>query len=246
MEMYPLHEAPQKAFMKNYTRQLFFGTNVRSVWPNAQGVSDMMMSTGMTTMDKTDAKARLLLAPPAAFPSRVRSSENMKEPGKVLRAAVPHLMTEVKKISAREFYEMYHSIKKVGTIVKSRGKGKIVFGTNACFQFLWNNTFFTTLPGRLSMQAVVHAAVSKWATLQDVLVPASARVSEPSYRFLHFCTSCLSPRYEPHCLLRVCGGVAGTVSNAFFAGSLRIVGPGRALHDHNPCAHCFFIVPSSA
>lgn len=178
--------------MNTFTSRLFYATDIATMWPDADGMFAMMVDSVMSTTGKCEADATALLNTDAAFPGRSKGSTVQRKPVKVLRAAVPHLMTAIKKVAAKAFFEKYHQLTGVGTRVDESREGararprrsisSLVFSRNESAKCLWKNTFVTTTSGFTSMQAVVLAVVSKWANVGDFLVPASSRVPEKYYK----------------------------------------------------------------
>lgn len=178
--------------MNTFTSRLFYSTEIVSMWPDSDGLFALMVDAVMSTTGKSEADANALLNTDAAFPGRSKGTTVQRKPVKVLRGAVPHLMTAIKKVAAKAFFERYHQLTGVGTRVDEsregararprRSSSSLVFSRNESAKCLWKNSFVTTTSGFTSMQAVVSAVVSKWANIDDFLVPASSRIPEEYYK----------------------------------------------------------------
>lgn len=178
--------------MNKFISRLFYATDVTSMWPDFDGLFTLMVDSVISVTGKSEADAILLLNTSATFPGRSKGTTLQRKPVKVLRAAVPHLMTAIKKVAAKAFVEKYHEVTGAGTRVRPFGKdargqprkgnSALVLSRNESAKCLWKNSFLTSTPGVASMQAVVGAVVSKWANINDFLVPASARFPERHYK----------------------------------------------------------------
>lgn len=176
--------------MKTFTTRLFYGIDAATAWPDQSGVRQLMVDTIMQSMTKSQDEAAVLLDTNATFPGRGAGQTLQKKPAVVLRAAIPHLMSEIKKVAGVAFISKYHEVTGKGERVplvdkrgrRRSGRGALVLSPNEACQCLWNNSFLTTQAGRSSMQEALRAVVDKWANIDDFLVPASSRVKETYYR----------------------------------------------------------------
>lgn len=178
--------------MDTFTSRLFYATDIATMWPDAEGLFTLMVDIVMSKTGLNEADATALLNTNAAFPGRSRGTSLQRKPVKVLRGTVPHLMSAIKKVAAKAFFEKYHQLTGVGTRMEETGEGSrerrrgsrssLVFSRNESAKCLWRNSFLTSASGCTSMQAVVAAVVSKWANIDDFLVPASSRYPEDHYR----------------------------------------------------------------
>lgn len=178
--------------MNTFTSRLFYSTEITTMWPDPDGLFALMVDAVMSTTGKSQEDATALLNTEATFPGRSKATTVQRKPVKVLRGAVPHLMTAIKNVAAKAFFERYHQLKGVGTRVEKPREGararprgsnsSLVFSRNGSAKCLWMNSFLTTTAGFTSMQAVVAAVVGKWANIDDFLVPASSRIPEEYYK----------------------------------------------------------------
>lgn len=170
-----------KAFIARYTCGMFYGRDSSTVWPDSTSVTRFMLQTVVQTTGKTCEQASELLSTPVACPSRPLGATKQQLPGKVLRVAIAHFMTALKKVAADAFYNKFHDVTMKRTFQTARERKDLILSENINAQWFWNDNFIKTEKGRMTMRAVVRAAVSKWANIRDFRVAPSALSPDASY-----------------------------------------------------------------
>lgn len=177
----------QEAFMSRYRRDTLYGADMGTVYRDGRGVRSLMIEVVMSHQNKTYDEAKLLLDTKVRFHSwSHKSGTSRVRPGKKLRAAIPHWMSDLKALAAAAFYNKFnelHQKDEVGSVVyDKRGNRSVRLFPVTCLQCLWKDSFLKTVNGRLSMKAALAAVYDKWGCINDFLVPRSATNAEDYYK----------------------------------------------------------------
>lgn len=173
--------------MARYRRDTLHGTDMDTVYRGGAQVRSLMLEVVMSHERMTYDEAKVLLDTKVRFHFwSSKSGTSMVRSGKKLRAAIPHWMSELKKLAAAAFYTKYNSLhdkNEVGSIVydKKGNRSSRLFPAT-CLQCLWDDNFLQTGNGKSSMKAALEAVYGKWGDVADLVVPSSPTNREKYYK----------------------------------------------------------------
>lgn len=173
--------------MSRYRTDTLYGEDLETVYRGGSRVRSLMIEVVMSLMQKTYAEAKVLLDTKVRFHSwSHKSGTSLVRPGKKLRAAIPHWMSELKALAATAFYTKFnklHQENEVGSVsYDNKGNMSVRLFPVTCLRCLWDDNFVKTVKGRLSMLAALEAVYDKWGKLGDFVVPISATNRETAYK----------------------------------------------------------------